>query len=338
MNDARLTKIEQLIDKKLTRLGRSGRDVNYECPWCAKKGESHKLHVDYGKQKGVCHGCGYGFQSFDWFLQSLFNGIPSKIARWLNRADLSLDVRKLLEAPSESETLQPSPLPDSFVPLPQYPRDEIGKAMLRYVIRTRGYTYRDVERWGAGYVVDRRDKAYGYLILPYYVGGTVVYWQGRRVCPNRDNWRGERWREDGPPKNWNPPGSFKKAILYGFDQAIGQKTLFLCEGPFDAWAWGAGGLALTSKVIHDPQARALALLDAERLIVCMDGDARSDTEGIYDQLREYLTGIRVGRLFLKSGDPDDNRAQIRRLAKKQTVWSRRLDTVGKVREILHSGS
>lgn len=338
MNDDRQAKIEQLIDKKLTRLGRSGRDVNYLCPWCEKKGESHKLHIDYGKQKGVCHGCGYGFQTFDWFLTALFNGIPSKIARWLNRPDLSVDVRKLLESPSESDSLQPASLPDSFVPLPRRPRDDLGRAMLRYVIHTRGYTYADVERWGAGYVVDERDKAHGYLILPYYVGGRVVYWQGRRVCPNRHNWRGERWREDGPPKNWNPPGSFKKAILYGFDQAVGQRTLFLCEGPFDAWSWGAGGLALTSKVIHDPQARALALLGAERLIVCMDGDAKGDTESIYEQLHDYLTGVRVGRLFLKQGDPDDHRGRIRHIAKQRTVWGRRLDTVGKVREILRSDS
>lgn len=336
MNDGKLEKIEQLIDRKLVRLGRSGRDVNYECPWCAKKGEVHKLHVDYGKQKGVCHGCGFGFQSFEWFLRALFNGLPSKIARWLNRPDLSVDVRKMLTSTTDSDTLHPVSLPESFVPLPKNPRDAIGRSMLRYVTNTRGYTYADAERWGAGYVVDANDKAYGYLILPYFVGGRVVYWQGRKVCPPARNWRGERWADDGPPKNWNPPGSFKKAILYGFDQAIGQGTVFLCEGPFDAWAWGTGGLALTSKVIHEPQMRALALLGASRVIVCMDADARSETISIYDQLRECLGGIRVGMLTLREGDPDDNRRRLRLIARKRTVWNRRLDTPGKVREILYS--
>lgn len=339
MNDAKLDKIEQLIDRKLTRLGRSGRDVNYECPWCAKKGEVHKLHVDYGKQKGVCHGCGFGFQSFEWFLRSIYNGLPSKIARWLNRPDLSVDVRKMLTAATADDgAMHPVAMPESFVPLSEHPRDALGKAMLRYVTRTRGYTYNDAARWGAGYVVDRRDKAYGYLVLPYFVGGRIVYWQGRKVCPPPENWRGDRWTKDGPPKNWNPPGSFKKAILYGFDQAVGQRTLFLCEGPFDAWAWGAGGLALTSKVIHEPQLRALSLVGASRVIVCMDADARSATAEIYDQLRYCMGGIRVGRLYLQRGDPDDNRERLRQIARKQTVWTRRLDTVGKVREILHSES
>lgn len=338
MNDARRVKIEELVDRKLTRIGQSGRDTNYVCPWCEKRGEVHKLHIDYGKAKGVCHGCGYGFQSFDWLLQSLYDGIPSKIARWLNRPDLSLDVRKMLTVESSSDKMQPEPLPESFVPLPQHPRHWLGRRMLKYVTDTRGYTYTDVERWGAGYVVDERDRAYGYLILPYRVGGRVVYWQGRKVCPDPARWRGERWKKDGPPKNWNPPGSLKKAILYGFDQAIGQDTLFLCEGPFDAWSWGAGGLALTSKVIHDPQARAIALLSASRVIVCMDADAHTDTVGIYDQLCEYLSGMRVGHLLLKAGDPDDNRRRIHQLAERNTVWRRRLDTVGKVRELLRSKS
>lgn len=335
MHDARLEKIKQVIDKKLTFLGYSGADTNYECPWCAKKGATHKLHIDFAKAKGVCHGCGYGFQSFDWFLQALFGGIPSKISRWLNRPDLSIDVRKLLtDTRVEDDGIHPVALPESFVPLPQRPRDSIGKAMLRYVTKTRGYSYGDAEQWGAGYVVDRRERCYGYLVLPYYVGGRVAYWQGRRVCPDPSHWRGERWAKDGPPKNWNPPGSFKKSILYGFDQAVGQKTLFLCEGPFDAWAWGRGGLALTSKVIHPPQARALTMLGATRLIVCMDADAVSDTNDIYEQLRDCITGMRIGRLVLRKGDPDDNRLRLHELADRGTLWSKRLDTVGRIRSIL----
>lgn len=274
--------LREALEKKLgSPLGQNGQDVDYPCPFCEKLSQTHKLHVNYDKGENgvaICHGpCGYKTGDLTRLIRDLFGGLPKNLNRLIARARLLMDVEQILNKRDDKQVVQEIELPESFMRIP-YRGTGIAKTLRRY-LDSRGFNYDDIDKYGLGYFADEREKAYGYVIFPYYMGGKCVYWQGRCVEPLTHHWPKFRWR-DGPPKNYNPPGTGKKSLLYGYDQALGQKTGFAVEGPLDAIAWGPGGLGLTSKHLHEDQIRAISLLDFDRIIVCLDGpkaDGSDDT-------------------------------------------------------------
>lgn len=295
-------RIREILETRLQYKGTAGRDTNYDCPFCAESG--HTLHVNYHKgEHGMarCHTCWYGTRSLLHLVRDLFGYIPKSLRSLAGHSPLVFDIDKLFK----SSAAQPVPLPDDFSKLPERPTDNVTRIMLKY-LQLRGFTYNDIDVFGIGYAPSLR----GFLIFPFWQGGRVVYWQGRRVFGNSE------------AKNHNPPSTGKKSYLFGYQQAVGQKTGFICEGPLDGIAWGPGGLPLTSKDLHPQQVNALRLLGFDDLIVCLDSTEHDKTRQYAYRLNRELS-CRVGYLLLPSGDPADNKKRLRLMAAKNTVWLKR---------------
>lgn len=309
--------IRDLLDSKFQRDGESGHDVNYLCPFC----QASHLHVNYDKGGwgvALCHGCDYRTRDLRRLVRDAFGYMPKNIQRLLDRSVLAIDVEKLLKEEVEAAD-EPVPLPDSFRRIPYRKQRGPGSLIRSYIINRRGFTYDDIDRFGVGYIEDPEHEAYGYAIFPFWVNGRCVYWQGRRVFGHG-------------PKSYNPPSSTKKSLLYGYDQAVSRKLGFIAEGPFDVWAWGAGGLGLTGVTLHPAQLRALCLMRFEKIIVCLDADAwgRTSTHKgakyplpikVAMQLYGHVSS-EVGVLRLKSSekDPAQIKGRLKSVAKKRTKW------------------
>lgn len=82
--------------------------------------------------------------------------------------------------------------------------------------------------------------ASGRLIVPIYMRGKMGSWQGRYVGD-------VDWQATGMPKYVNCPGTNKRLMLYGFDEALTLPFCIIVEGVTDVWAVGAGAVALLGK-------------------------------------------------------------------------------------------
>lgn len=318
-------KLQKYVEKKIGEPESvTGAEHNYICPFCDRDGDRHHLHINWSKgDHGVCicHGCLYQNGSALSFLRELHGGsLPRNLERAAMRKSLEGWEKKIRKTLQDDLTgTFALGLPDGFRRLPYRDDGKVGGKIWKYLSKDRGYDYRVVDRFGLGYVPDRRSEAYGCLVVPFYMYGTCVYWQGRRVFGHG-------------PKYHNPAASFKKHIVFGYDQAAGRKRLFLGEGVFDGMAWGRGGLSTTGLVLQPQQVRAISLLDPQEIIVSFDAvkfDATKgrDTEDATDHawtaaklLKRELRGVRVGVLRLPSGDPDENKHRLRKLAKRRTTW------------------
>lgn len=324
-DDGALHAIQQAVESRLTPLSSaSGADHDYACPFCQKRGEHHRLHVRYSTHKSetgvaVCHGCNYKTRSLLHLIRDLFGGVPRRFEVMVAQAKMLRDVRDILAEDVAAARDAPVPLPDSFERIPERGTG-VGRLLLRYLER-RGFTYDDVDRFGIGHVTDTDDRAYGYVIFPFYERGTVVYWQGRRVLG------------DGP-KSFNPPRTTKRSYLYGYDQAPDESHYMLVEGPLDTVAASVPrvvyGLGLTNKVLLPEQTRMLAIKQPASVCVCFDGpkddaegkshdDAWAETVETAHALSDALS-CPVGYLRLKSGDPASNRRRMSLLYRNRTEW------------------
>jgi len=295
MND----RLREILETKLQYKGKEGRDTNYDCPFCAESG--HTLHVNYNKgESGMarCHTCWYGTRSLVNLVRDLFGYIPKSVRSLTERSPLAFDIDKLFQA----NAVQRVDLPEDFAKLPERPTCTATRLFLKY-LRLRGFDYGDIDLFGIGFAPSLK----GFIIFPFWQNGRVVYWQGRRVFGAAE------------AKNHNPPSTGKKSYLFGYEQAVGQSDGFVCEGPLDAIAWGAGGLALTSKDLHKSQVAAIRLLGCERLIVCLDSTEHEKTRKYAYSLSREVSS-RVGFLELPDGDPADNRKRLKAMAATMTVW------------------
>ena len=319
-------RLQRFVEKKIGEPDSvSGGEHNYVCPFCEQDGARHHLHINWSKgDHGVCicHGCLYKNGSALAMLRELHGGVlPKSLERSAQRQSIEgweKKIRKTMQEENDGQSFSLG-LPDGFRRLPYKDDGKDGGKIWKYLSQERGYDYRTVDMFNLGYVPSRSSEAYGCLVIPFFMHGRCVYWQGRRVFGNG-------------PKYHNPSASFKKHIIFGYDQAAGRKRVFLGEGVFDGMAWGRGGLATTGLTLHPQQVRSIALLDPEEIIVCFDAvkfDKAKDryTEDATDkawtaakQMKKELSGVRVGVLKLPGGDPDENKARLHRLAKKRTRW------------------
>lgn len=291
-------RIRNILETRLVFKKQDGRDTNYGCPFC---GDDHTLHVNYNKGEfgmARCHSCWYGTRSLIHLIRDVFGYVPKSMRSMTERSPLVFDIEKLFGA-AKTQRVE---LPKDFVRLTERPTCSTTRLFHAY-LKARGFSYDDVDVFGIGYAPSLR----GFLIFPFWQNGRVVYWQGRRVF--------------GPAeaKNHNPPCTGKRSFLYGYEQAVGQETGFICEGPLDGIAWGPGGLPLTSKDLHPEQLNAIRLLGFEKLIVCLDSTEHEKTKRYAYRLNREVSA-RVGYLLLPDGDPADNKTRIKLMAARSTVW------------------
>lgn len=323
MIDEHAKAYRQAAETRLTPRGRSGNDHNYACPFCERDGSSGELHVHWtkrGRGAAICHQCHYHAGSVQWLVRDLFGGHLPLSVKWLpTPSDVLKAVKNMLTASAGKAGEDGAPLPESFRRLRRVERNPVARLILNY-LRGRGVSQEDIERYGLGWVDDAESPAFGYAIFPFNVGGRCVYWQGRRVAGTG-------------PKSYNPPSTYKESLLYGYDEAVGCDTVFVCEGPMDALAWGPGGLALTGKYILRGKVRAIAGLSPKRIIVCGDPDAVQEWRSIYSTLASG-TSARVAWMGLV-GDDDPAKVGRRRLhAIAKTLSFRRNDVLGVVERLL----
>jgi hypothetical protein len=134
--------------------------------------------------------------------------------------------------------------------------------IVRGYVKKRKFDIDEVSLKGWGYCT--KGKYFGYLILPFYTGGVLTYFNGRRVVGN------------GPKYN-NPEieefGIGKSLILYNADALAMYEEVALLEGVINAETLGDNGIATGGKNIADYQISLINKSPVKRVIVVLDPDA-----------------------------------------------------------------
>jgi hypothetical protein len=123
----------------------------------------------------------------------------------------------------------------------------------------------------------------GRIVVPVYMDGLRVTWQGRAV--------GEQdWRR--VPKYYNMPGPPKRKMLYGFDAAKLLPYVILVEGVTDMWAVGPPAVALLGKTMSNQQFE-LITKHWKYVIVMLDEEAQDNAADLYALLEQHVKVIRM---------------------------------------------
>lgn len=309
--------MSQLVAYLDLRLGAHqgyGPEYRWHCPECVDRvgdeSSKPKLNVNVAKGVGHCYRCGYAFHSFEQFFRRMNNGkLMLEEARLVRRevqlpvsGSAVLGVRAILDG-RESDTvsrLRCVPLPKELCPM----TSRFSTVALRY-LTDRGVTQDMIERHQIGYCPSGCYA--GYLVFPVVQNGEQVYFTTRYAGSTNDG-----MKSNNPPK---AEGVHSKATcLLGHDLAIKHERVAIVEGPFDLMAFGGSAVAIMGKAISDEQVVLLSKMAAagvREFVVALDQDAAIKAQQTYAKLIGRVPKVSV--LTFPSGDPWDNRGDLRKL-------------------------
>lgn len=287
-------------------------EVGIKCPFC---GDDPSEHLTINLESGFwcCwRNREHSGRKLHFLLRRLVPGLTREEAdRLLGGAGAGLDaferhVKERLSAPAPSaqETAPTIEFPDDFHPIVREGRwRKFFDHLTAPIPKGRGYTGPQAKALIRRY--DLRacltgEWAYR-LIVPLYLHGRLVGWQGRALGPAKIRYRS------------HPPGEGTKRGVLGYDDLKqGGRVLAVCEGPFDAmrvdFFGRRAGLRATclfgTSATADQIARLMELRDAyDELIVLLDAAALGDALRLAGELAPL--GARVKKLPPGRKDPGE---------------------------------
>ena len=226
------------------------------CPSC---GRQEKYGFNISQNRTNCFVCGYhpspinvvmdleGFGTYQeaWGFLKVYEG------------------RQYLEPVIERIEHVEAVLPDGFKSL-ILGEGRLGRSVRSYV-KSKGFDPEEMSYKGWGYVT--RGDYFGYLIIPFYIGGKLIYYNARRFVGSG-------------PKYMNPSiedfGIGKSLIMYNIDALALYDTIYLVEGAINAETLGDQGVATGGKKISHYQISMIIKSDVENVIILLDPDAMED--------------------------------------------------------------
>ena len=226
------------------------------CPDC---GRIDKFGMNLSRNRTNCFVCG-------------FHPSPVRLVMDMEGFSNFQETWNYLEAYEGREYLEPiierieridTVLPDGFKSL-VLGDSRLAKTARNYV-SGRGFDPEEMAYKGWGY--GTRGDYFGYIIIPFYAGGKLIYFNGRRFVGMG-------------PKYMNPKiedfGLGKSLIMYNIDALALYQTIYLVEGVINAQTMGDQGVATGGKKISHYQISMLIKSDVENVIILLDPDAMED--------------------------------------------------------------
>lgn len=144
-----------------------------DCPIC---GAEYKFGINLQSNVARCFKCEYQQQPINLVMH--LEDATFTAARGIVRG---LQEARYYEKPAEIYERRPAILPNGFRLIDKDDDTILGKRAYKYVTKQRGIDYRQVKRLKLGYVRDSNSTFYNHLIIPYYSGRKLVYFQARNM-------------------------------------------------------------------------------------------------------------------------------------------------------------
>jgi len=226
------------------------------CPSC---GRQEKYGFNISQNRTNCFVCGYHPSPINVVMDLEGFGTYQEAWGFLKVYEGRQYLEPVIERIEHIEAV----LPDGFKSL-ILGEGRLGRSVRNYV-KGRGFDPEEMSYKGWGYVT--RGDYFGYLIIPFYIGGKLIYYNARRFVGSG-------------PKYMNPSiedfGIGKSLIMYNIDALALYDTIYLVEGAINAETLGDQGIATGGKKISHYQISMIIKSDVKNVIILLDPDAMED--------------------------------------------------------------
>lgn len=223
------------------------------CPYC---GRADKFGVNLYLNKSNCFICGNHGNPI-WVVGQIENISKYQEILSILRSDAILEYQEPLLEQLEQ---RPVNMPKGFVLLTE--ESGIFGDMMRNYVRNRKLNVDKLSAKGFGYCTE--GDLFGYLIMPFYLNGKLIYYHTRNVLGQ------------GPRFN-NPPieefGIGKSSVIYNIDALWMYSTVYLAESVINAETIGDKGIATGGKSISNAQLSIIKKSPVEKVVIMLDPDA-----------------------------------------------------------------
>lgn len=251
------------------------------CPYC---GRENKLGVNLSSYRSHCFRCGATPSPSQLIMDVEHIDTYTELTRYLNSGDFT-ELTFHEDTKVELAERLPVYLPEGFTIVNQGD-SVLAKSIRRYLIN-RGFDIEELSKQGIGYC--NKGDLFGYIIIPFHYRGELRYYNARNVM-------GVGPRYNNPSKDITGLG--KEFIIFNQDALDMYKTIYLCEGAFNALTMGSHGIATMGKSISRYQLNLLIKSPVEHVIILLDPDAKNKAIDLAFKLINYK---KVKVIFLPEG-------------------------------------
>ena len=226
------------------------------CPYCHAE---NKMGVNLSMWRTNCFRCGEHPSPTQLVMdvENLEN--YGELIKFLNDGEFTeLEFR---DEKIELSEKKPVYLPEGFKNI-SFGTSQLAKSIRSYV-KKRGFKVETLSRFGIGYCT--KGPLFGYLIIPFFYGGELRYYNARKVMGN-----GPRY--NNPSKDLTGLG--KEFLIFNFDALSMYRSVFICEGAINALTIGDRGIALMGKAFSRYQVNQIIKSSCEHVIILLDPDAK----------------------------------------------------------------
>jgi hypothetical protein len=280
-----------------------GAEHNYACPACIRAKRRHigTMHVNYAKDKALCHSCTKGFKTLKSFVLWLGGSLTEQVRYGEDYVESMEEKLWGTETAAAAETKVVEAvvhMPETFREFSDGDPANRMESVVRAYLDKRGVTADVRKELGAGYCT--KGELRGYAVFPIYMHGVLSSWTSRRVV-------------GFGPKILHESDIASRGLLFNYDRCRRARRIFITEGPFDALAMHGrlrrrdGGVGALGTAL---QAGKIALLEslpcAEEYVVLLDNDAWEKAMKIAQALLNHTEGRAVRAVYLPDArDPDE---------------------------------
>lgn len=238
-----------------------------DCPSCGE----HKFGVSLSLMKTNCFKCGYNQKPLEVIMDYENLIEQSEALKVLNNFEGLDFYEEKVELYQQKENVI---LPEGYMNI--LFGDGLRGINARKYLKSRGFNIKEIAKAGWGYCT--KDKYDGYIIMPFYKKGKLIYFNARR------------YMFDGPRFN-NPLiedfGIGKSMLLYNIDCLSLYKKVFIVEGLMNARTIGDNSVATGGKKISKYQINTLIKSPVEKFVIGFDNDGLHDAIKLALRLVNY---------------------------------------------------
>lgn len=242
-----------------------------DCPFC---GSGYTFGVNVEKGKANCFRCAEGQTTMAdvvMFRENLktykdlmdFMKLVDDYGFFFNRTEKKVGPVESLELPPHYQLISMGDGP-------------FGKSARFYMTKKRGLRLKTLARAGVGYCNEGPYE--GYIIIPYYVMGKLVYYTGRKFI-------------GAGPKFMNPEeetyGVGKSQVLYNQDALLMYDRVHLVESAINGLTLGNNAAAFGGKDVSPTQLYALLRSPCSAYTIILDPDAQAKSYELAFKLCDY---------------------------------------------------
>jgi len=226
------------------------------CPYC---GREQKMGVNLSQFRCNCFRCGEHPNPIQLIMDIENIETYNELLNFLSNEEFKeYTFREEKSELAEKKTMY---LPEGFKNI-SFGKSQLARSIRSYATR-RGFEIDALAKNGVGYCSS--GPLFGYIIIPFYCNGQLIYYNARNVMGT-----GPRYRN--PDKDISGLG--KEFIIYNFDALYIYNTIYICEGVFNALTIGDRAIATMGKAISAYQVNQLIKASASRYIILLDPDAK----------------------------------------------------------------